>query len=279
MSYILDALKKAAEQRSSAPNEVRRLLSPAPVAPESVWRYIGVGAIAAGVLGVILAVWLWAGAARQDATAPATPVASVVPAPPVPGAPAEPARQMPATAMDKPLDAVSPPPRRATADAVSPQPRHPATESRRESSTTNSVPRLSSSADAHAATAAAPRPTTGEDARATTPGEPSNARSTTATRATKAPRTGATAPASTPPTPIVAAVPSAPSTGAPMRSDLGKLKVEVIVYSEQRPLRWAFISGRKYVEGDAIGDGARVEEIQSGGVVIVEDGRRVTLRP
>src|SRR5512138_3151975 len=73
VSYILDALKKAAEQRSSAPNEVRRLLSPAPVAPESVWRYVGVGAIAAGVLGVILAVWLWAGAARQGATAPATP--------------------------------------------------------------------------------------------------------------------------------------------------------------------------------------------------------------
>jgi len=52
-----------------------------------------------------------------------------------------------------------------------------------------------------------------------------------------------------------------------------------IVYSDERPLRWAFISGRRYVEGDAIGDGARVEEIQSNGVVIVEDGRRITLRP
>jgi Type II secretion system protein B len=55
--------------------------------------------------------------------------------------------------------------------------------------------------------------------------------------------------------------------------------VEVIVYSDDRPQRWAFISGRKYVEGDAIGAGARVEEIQSTGVVLVEDGRRITLRP
>jgi len=51
------------------------------------------------------------------------------------------------------------------------------------------------------------------------------------------------------------------------------------VYSEQRPLRWAFINGRKYVEGDAIGDGAHIEEIQANGVVLVEDGRRVTVRP
>ena len=53
----------------------------------------------------------------------------------------------------------------------------------------------------------------------------------------------------------------------------------MIVYAEERPLRWAFINGRRYVEGDAIGEGARVEEIQSNGVVIVENGRRMTLRP
>jgi hypothetical protein len=71
-----------------------------------------------------------------------------------------------------------------------------------------------------------------------------------------------------------------PPTAAPAtaRADTGKLKVEVIVYSEQRPLRWAFINGRKYVEGDTI-DGARIEEILSNAVVLVEDGRRVTLRP
>ncbi len=75
--------------------------------------------------------------------------------------------------------------------------------------------------------------------------------------------------------------PSAPRVSAPAapRTDLGKLRVQVIMYAEQRTERWAFINGRKYVEGDAIGDGARVEEIQSTGVVLVEDGRRITLRP
>jgi hypothetical protein len=53
----------------------------------------------------------------------------------------------------------------------------------------------------------------------------------------------------------------------------------VIVYSEQRPQRWAFISGRKYYEGDTLADGARVEEIQATAVILTEDGRRVTLRP
>ena len=73
---------------------------------------------------------------------------------------------------------------------------------------------------------------------------------------------------------------SGPTAAAttPPRADSGRLKVEVIVYAEQRPQRWVFINGRKYVEGDAIGD-ARIEEIQSTGVVLVEDGRRITLRP
>ena len=41
----------------------------------------------------------------------------------------------------------------------------------------------------------------------------------------------------------------------------------------------AFINGRKYVEGDAVGTGMVLEEIQPNAVVINEDGRRVTLRP
>jgi hypothetical protein len=84
--------------------------------------------------------------------------------------------------------------------------------------------------------------------------------------------------------PIVASRPplsAPPEAAAPVapRTDTTKLRVEVIVYSEQRPQRWVFISGRKYVEGDMIGDGARVEEIQPASVVLVENGRRVTLRP
>jgi hypothetical protein len=85
--------------------------------------------------------------------------------------------------------------------------------------------------------------------------------------------------AAAPAPPAVAAVPPTTPPPAAARPEVSKLRVEVIVYSEDRPLRWAFISGRRYAEGDAIGNGGRVEEIQSNGVVLVEDGRRITLRP
>src|SRR5205814_897533 len=125
VSYILDALKKAAEQRSGPPPEVRRLLSPAPVTAASPTRYVTLAVAAAGVVAAAAVVWMW-------------PAAHDVPAPAA--------------------------------------------------------------------------------------------------------------------TPVAAGI--------------------------NPPQRWAFINGRKYVEGDVIGDGsARVEEIQSTGVVIAEDGRRTTLRP
>jgi hypothetical protein len=57
------------------------------------------------------------------------------------------------------------------------------------------------------------------------------------------------------------------------------MRLEVIVYSEERARRLAFINGRKYVEGDVLLDGARVQEIQPDAVVIIDDGRRVILRP
>ena len=277
MSYILDALKKAAEQRSGPPSEMRRLLSPAPVPPDSLARYITLGVVGASVIGVAVVVWMW-GPSAENAVPPATPVASVVPLPVVP-APATvettaTLRETPATAANKPS---------ADKPAVAVEPPRTAADGRRVSAAAADTAKAATSAPAKPApsetakTATAETVTTSRATRAATAGTIPGARSAD----TKPPRTPA-APTPTsvaPAPPIVAAVPPASTTPAPIRTDVGKLKVEVIVYSEQRPLRWAFISGRKYVEGDAIGEGARVEEIQSGGVVIVEDGRRVTLRP
>jgi hypothetical protein len=114
--------------------------------------------------------------------------------------------------------------------------------------------------------------------RPAAPPEPRQAASAEPRPATRPRAAGET---KTPPvvTPAPALAAALPQAAAPLRTDASKLRVEVIVYSEDRPQRWAFISGRKYVEGDAIGDGARVEEIQSTGVVLNEDGRRLTLRP
>jgi type II secretion system (T2SS) protein B len=79
--------------------------------------------------------------------------------------------------------------------------------------------------------------------------------------------------------PAVAAIPPGAPPTAPSRVQRSSLRVEVIVYSDERAKRLAFINGRKFVEGDALGDGLRLEEIQPNAVVINEDGRRVTLRP
>jgi hypothetical protein len=69
----------------------------------------------------------------------------------------------------------------------------------------------------------------------------------------------------------------APATAS--RDAGGPLRVEVIVYSDERERRLAFINGRKYVEGDVLQDGTRIQEIQPNAVVIIDDGRRVVLRP
>ena len=237
MSYILDALKKAAEQRSGPPVEVRRLLSPAPVPTTSRVRYVTLAAIAGGIITLTAVLWMLIPA--HDVPAPATqPIAAVAPAP-TPTAAAPPAITAP--------HAATPEGPRASAEK---RPRVPL------------VPVESKTESARAS---------GSDVR--------SASAHVRPAETRPPRTGPSAAAPAAPGPVVSLL---PPTGAPAgtaRIDTGKLKVEVIVYAEERPLRWAFISGRRYVEGDAIGDGARVEEIQSNGVVIVEDGRRMTLRP
>lgn len=237
MSYILDALKKAAEERSGPPVEVRRLLSPAPVPTTSRVRYVTLAAIAGGVITMTAVLWMWIPA--HDVPAPATqPVVSVAPAP---------------------TPTAAPPPAMTTPRAATPEgPRVSAEKKPR-------VPLVPVESKTDSARAS------GSDVRSAV----ANVRPAE----TRPPRTAPSAAAPAAPGPVVSLL---PPTGAPAgtaRTDTGKLKVEVIVYAEERPLRWAFISGRRYVEGDAIGEGARVEEIQSNGVVIVEDGRRMTLRP
>jgi len=217
VSYILDALKKAAEQRSGPPPEVRRLLSPAPVIATWPPRYVTLGSAAAGAIALAAVVWMW-----HDAPAPPPPIASRASASPA-----------------KPVGAV----------VVAPAP--------------DDKPRASSISPS----AVPPR------AAAVAATKPRAIAETTPPRTT--PLGVAAPPVAAPRPPVVAVLPPGPS--AP-RTDVARLKVEVIVYSDQPPQRWAFINGRKYVEGDAIGD-ARIEEIQSTGVVLVEDGRRITLRP
>jgi hypothetical protein len=233
VSYILDALKKAAEQRSGPPPEVRRLLSAAPVAAVSASRYVTLGIASVSLIALLAVIWMWAHEVPPPAAPTAKSVASLV-AVPTASEPTQTARRFTADDAPRvPLTAIEP-----THEAARP----------------TAAPKRATTAKAPAIDKTPPR---------------------TPAPAPVSPTPAVVSPAPAPP--IMAALPptSAPATA---RSDTGKLKVEVIVYSEQRPLRWAFINGRKYVEGDTI-DGARIEEILSNAVVLIEDGRRVTLRP
>jgi len=77
-----------------------------------------------------------------------------------------------------------------------------------------------------------------------------------------------------------------PSVGAPTPStpgnfttgDRAKLKLEVVSYSETPAQRMVFISGRKYIEGETVDGGFRVEQIREDSVVLSDRGERFTLR-
>jgi hypothetical protein len=225
VSYILDALKKAAEQRDAHAPAMRRLFSPAPeIADSPRWRLALVGG-AAAVAGAVIAVWaLWPASSVLTETPPAPTATARVQAeaPAVPAPPPAP-----------PIVRTAPKPPAPVKTAAEKRPA-PAVQTRQ--APVESVP-------------ARPQPTT-------TP-----------------PVIAAVRPA---PLPTVAPTPAAVQPRADVS---GQMRLEVIVYSEERAGRLAFINGRKYVEGDVLLDGARIQEIQPNAVVIIDDGRRVILRP
>jgi hypothetical protein len=246
VSYILDALKKAAEQRDAHAPAMRRLLSPAPVLTDSPrWRIAAVGG-AGAVVAIALTSWvLWPSApvvvVMETPTSSTARVQPETPAvrPPAPPAPpivrTTPSKsEPPAKTVDERPPVMETPRRRVEAAPPRPQP-----------------------------TAAPP------SVIATLRPAPPEVRGPGADVA-PAPRPAPVVVVTPPPTTAAGAARAAPSV--PMR-------LEVIVYSEERARRLAFINGRKYVEGDLVLDSARIQEIQPDSVVIVEDGRRVVLRP
>jgi hypothetical protein len=244
VSYILDALKKAAEQRDAHAPAMRRLFSPVPEFTESPrWRLAAVGG-AAAVAGAVVAVWaLWpAPAVVVEKAAPPPVTARVQPEAPPPAVLAPPA---------PPVVRAAPKPVAPVKAAAEPRSTPPATLPARQGP-------VESAATAPAVHA---RPA---------PVEPAPARPQPTT---PPPGIGAVRPAPLP------GVGTAPVPASPRAEAGGQLRLEVIVYSDERARRLAFINGRKYVEGDVLLDGARIQEIQPNAVVIIDDGRRVLLKP
>ena len=244
MSYILDALKKAAEQRDAHAPAMRRLFSPMPELTESPrWRLAAVGG-AAAVAGAVMAVWALWPAPAVVVEKPAPPPATVrvqAEAPPA-AAPAPPAA---------PVVRTAPKPSAPVKTAAERRPPAAAEVQARQAPVESGAP----------APAVHTRPA---------PVEPTPLRPQPTTAP---PVIGAVRPTPLP------AVGTPPAAATPRAEASGQLRLEVIVYSDERERRLAFINGRKYVEGDLLLDGSRIQEIQPNAVVIIDDGRRVVLKP
>lgn len=268
MSYILDALKKAAEQRDVHAPALRRLFTPVPdVAEVPRWRIalVGGSAALAGAAVVALVWMLWPTATPMPIATPMIVVDRPDAAPATAALPEPEIRQ--------PVQ--PPPPPAPPIVRTTPAPARPKAEKRPAPATPRVVERRQAPVDPPARSRPTAEPPVIAALRPVAPPDEDPA------PAPDLAPIPAPAPVRTPrpvtPTP---ATPRGPRTASPPRTEAGTaMKLEVIVYSDERARRLAFINGRKYVEGDTLLDGTTIQEIQPNAVVILDSGRRVLLRP
>ena len=244
MSYILDALTKAARQRDQQVPVVRRLLSPRP-RPQAPWSNASARLlIALGVNTVLLAAVLSWWLRPAPVTVPSEPISAV---------PESVATPWPAPASPRPLVKLEPVPHAETRveKSIDPTPGGEVTTP----AGPNAVPAIA--APTVVPPAAAP---------------PIAVAPPLAPPAAPRPRVGAPTIQATPTTPP-GSVPRGPAPPEAVR-----LKLEVLIYSDTPAERFVFINGRRYREGDSIDDRLRVEEIREEGVDLSDQGRPVTLR-
>jgi general secretion pathway protein B len=251
VSYILDALTKAAQQRDRQVPVVQRLLSPAP-RPRAPWRNTSGRLLAALAVNAVLltAVLIWwlrpasVGTTEPIVAAPPEPVAASVPPPAPPAASARTLVKL------EPLPSA----------AIKTEKQAPSTPEPR-AETVVAPPRSGESQSAASQAVAPPAPAA-PVAVAPPPAPPRQRSGTPTIQATKPP-------------------PPAPSTAAraPAPPEAAGLKLEALIYAEAPAERMVFINGRRYREGDSI-DGGRlkVEEIREDSVELSDQGRRFALR-
>jgi len=258
VSYILDALTKAAQQRDRHIPVVQRLLSPAPRA-RSLWsqasgRIIFGLSVNAVLLAALLVWWLL----PTSTPMPTEPIAAPAPAP----APVTPARPLvkleplpaPVTPAEKPAA-----PTQDTRAEVAAAPAQPSAAS----------PAALAAPSAPPAPAAPSTPPPAAPARASTPPQSPPARASTPQVTS---RIGTPGMQSAPAQPTSTVARSAPPPEA------ASLRVEALIYADTAAERMVFINGRRYREGDSIDGRLRVEEIREDGVELSDQGRRFTLR-
>jgi len=70
----------------------------------------------------------------------------------------------------------------------------------------------------------------------------------------------------------------APPSAINLQEMASKLKIEVLVWGDNPKDRMVFLSGHKYVEGQALTGGAVIERIAEDGIVLVHEGQRVRVQ-
>ena len=248
MSYILDALRKAERERhlGQAPN-----LSAAPLLDEprpwrvSPWLGAGLG-LGLGLSGALLAVWL----NRPAPPVAALPAAPMTPSPPViaavPPAPVPP----PVAALEAPR-AVAPPVVKPPAPAAPPvvKPTAPA----------SPPPRREPSAKVVAPEPPRSTPTPARPERREPP-----------TRQPVTPGVVTIAPASEP-------IPPLDTLPASARRGLPTLNLDIHIYSPDPQQRFVVINGRRYREGERLGEGLVLETVTGDGAILRQGNQRFRL--
>jgi len=257
MSYILDALTKAAQQRDRQTPVVQRLLSPAP-RPRAPWspasgRLLAALAVNAVLLAGVLVWWMWPTPVTTPPAATVQPAPVAAPAPIVESPRPQKLEPLPGveTRAEKPPTATS---ERSVSTSETPTPAGPPS---------------ASLAPAPSSRAAAPAPASSSRASVPTPSARSAAPAPPAAPSTP-PRSGTP---SVQPSPA----PAAPPVAATL-PEAGSLKLEALIYADVPAERMVFINGRRYREGDSIDGRLRVEEIREDGVELSDQGRRFSLR-
>jgi hypothetical protein len=273
MSYILEALKRAEQQRGGPARGAAYLPRAAATdsEPRVRWPWIAGGGLSLAAVAVVVAFWpAWEAAlpvATPGATV-ATPGATVAAPAPTVVSPPPPAEPLAAAPPAFPERVVSAPPARAT------EPRPPAP--RPGSVVTRPAP------PAAAGRSAAPRS-----------GPPPAVDRSTASRVTPSP-VGRPAPseeeeeAPTPPpadvvraTPPRAVAPEPAPPAAPagtLKALAAALSIQVLSWAPERKDRFVFLNGRKYGEGQMVDNKIVIEQITEEGVVLSYQGERLTLK-
>jgi len=70
----------------------------------------------------------------------------------------------------------------------------------------------------------------------------------------------------------------APEPEPPQRQEKPLFRIDILVWAPDAKDRLIYVSGRKYVEGDTMENGAVIEQIVQDGVVVFHQNRRTLIR-